>query len=333
MFWFMRKKSGRCFEVNELKEIAIEVTNACNLECPLCENRLMERPIGFMNLDKHNKLINEVKNKAKRIDYSINAEPLLHPKIIEMISYSSKKGLETFLGTNGIFLSKHAKGLVESGLDYTNISMDGATKETYDKYRVGKKENNNNFEMLKQGIKDLCIEKEKQKTEYPDVQISYLVNRHSESEIPLLLDWAKEIGVNRVLLKSMHFYWVGQDEQAIERAKVEWLPEDERYWRTFDKKELPKCAWAHEQCVVLWDGRLGSCCNDILGRTTFANVFDLGFQKAYDLKLASYNNTKIWTRELPQCNGCSTGLKDYGRFIELNKRKINFRKIIKGVLK
>ncbi len=65
-------------------------------------------------------------------------EPLMNPEIYEMIRCCKRKGLRVLLSTNGTFLNEeNSRRLLETGLDYLIFSFDGATKETYEKYRAG----------------------------------------------------------------------------------------------------------------------------------------------------------------------------------------------------
>ena len=314
--------------MNLPKTIAIENTNHCNLACVLCDNPKMKRNKGFMQITQYKKLIDEIKIFVQEIDLSINAEPLLHPDIVEMVKYAHNSGLETRLGSNAILLEKYAVDLVKAGLDYTNLSFDGMTRETYEKYRQSINPEINNFEKVKLGLAALCNAKKNLGSATPHVQISFLVNKYNEHEISDLLDWSRKIGVNTVLLKAMHFYWT-DSKKDFEQAKKDWLPKNKKYWRIFSKETLPPCQWADELSVVLWDGRLGTCCNDIKGINTFENVFELGFKKAWINKWKSQNNTDIRNRNLPMCQGCSEGISQYGTFESVNQTPLYNRLILK----
>ena len=55
-----------------------------------------------------------------------------------MIRITREAGIRTGMSTNATLLDdKRADMLFDSGLDYLILAFDGATKETYQKYRVG----------------------------------------------------------------------------------------------------------------------------------------------------------------------------------------------------
>jgi radical SAM protein with 4Fe4S-binding SPASM domain len=65
-------------------------------------------------------------------------EPMIHPGIFEMIRITREAGIRTGLSTNATLLDgDRAEQLLDSGLDYLILAFDGATKETYEKYRIG----------------------------------------------------------------------------------------------------------------------------------------------------------------------------------------------------
>jgi MoaA/NifB/PqqE/SkfB family radical SAM enzyme len=65
-------------------------------------------------------------------------EPLLCDHLPSMISYARQNKIKAFVSTNlNILDNKKAEGLIESKLDYLLVSLDGASQEIYEKYRVG----------------------------------------------------------------------------------------------------------------------------------------------------------------------------------------------------
>ena len=63
---------------------------------------------------------------------------MIHPKIFEMIRITREAGIRTGMSTNATLLDdRRADLLLDSGLDYVILAFDGATKETYEKYRLG----------------------------------------------------------------------------------------------------------------------------------------------------------------------------------------------------
>nr|HPM43313.1 radical SAM protein [Candidatus Omnitrophota bacterium] len=112
--------------------IDIEASSACQMRCPMCKTTEMTNNginfAGFMEYGLFKKITDEcAASSAYSIKLSWRGEPLLNPKIIEMVSYAKEKGIKdvAFL-TNAERLSKElSEGLVGAGLDWISVSFDG----------------------------------------------------------------------------------------------------------------------------------------------------------------------------------------------------------------
>jgi MoaA/NifB/PqqE/SkfB family radical SAM enzyme len=119
-------------------EITLETTAKCNLYCPMCPRHSYTFDNENMDLDLYRKIIADCREYVEFVwPYGIG-EPLLHPAIFEMIRITREAGIRTGLSTNATLMdSERANRLLDSGLDYVILAFDGASKETYEKYRVG----------------------------------------------------------------------------------------------------------------------------------------------------------------------------------------------------
>ena len=92
---------------------------------------------GFMEFSMFKKIIddfNEFPEKIKKIKIGNHGEPTLHSEVVKMVDYASKSGsadiIEMF--TNGSKLTPELnEGLVKSGLQRINISLEGLSDERY----------------------------------------------------------------------------------------------------------------------------------------------------------------------------------------------------------
>jgi radical SAM protein with 4Fe4S-binding SPASM domain len=63
---------------------------------------------------------------------------MMNPAIFEMIRVTHDAGIRTGMSTNATLLDEsRSEQLLRSGLDYLILAFDGATRETYEKYRAG----------------------------------------------------------------------------------------------------------------------------------------------------------------------------------------------------
>lgn len=82
------------------------VTNKCNLNCSFCSCSDRQKTLE-MKFDEVKEVIDILADRgAKAITFSGGGEPLLYPKINEVIDYASEKNIESGLVSNGILLDK-----------------------------------------------------------------------------------------------------------------------------------------------------------------------------------------------------------------------------------
>lgn len=126
-------------------QIVVDVTEYCNLACGHCPHEDFQNSPAFtgrhLDTELHKKLIDEVASDGrgicKYLRYTAQGEPLIHPKIIEMLQYAGKNsGVPLNMTTNGMLLSEaKARLLLDVGVDVFDISIDAYTPEVYAKIR------------------------------------------------------------------------------------------------------------------------------------------------------------------------------------------------------
>ncbi len=122
--------------------LQLEPTNYCNLRCICCPVDRMSRKKGYLDYDLFQKIIDEASQiGTKRIHLYLQGEPLLHPQIVEMISYIKRKDLGLNLTTNGMQLDRDKiKSILHSGVnssDYITFSLLGHSREIHEKIMIG----------------------------------------------------------------------------------------------------------------------------------------------------------------------------------------------------
>ena len=86
-----------------------------------------------MRLDMYKSLIDDLaKLKVLSIDLSGIGEPLLHPDIVEMVSYANAKNISCGITTNGSLLNANIiDELLQAGLKSMTISINSLNSESY----------------------------------------------------------------------------------------------------------------------------------------------------------------------------------------------------------
>lgn len=240
----------------------IETTNICNLRCIMCfqsdEKWRKRQKFGFMKWKLFKKIIDEgAKYNLPSIKLNYRGEPLLHPKIVDMVKYAKKKGiLEVQFNTNGTLLNEEKiNELIDAGLDRIIFSFDGATKETYEKIRIG-----SNYESVVNNIKTLVKLRNAKGLKRPCVRVQLVRQEENIKEVDDFIEMWKDI-VNRIGI--------------IEKRSKDGV---KKY------KEAFPCPQIWQRMIICWDGEVRMCCGDWNGEII------LGDAKKHSL-------AKLWRSE------------------------------------
>lgn len=129
----------------------IDPTNRCNLGCAMCprtyyinEGRTGWNPegrAGFMDYAFYEDLIRQsVAGGLKSVKLNFLGEPLLHPRLIDMVALAADSGLWVMINTNATLLTeKMSADLLAAGLTDIFFSFDSPYAAEYEKIRVGAK--------------------------------------------------------------------------------------------------------------------------------------------------------------------------------------------------
>ncbi|MDD2889300.1 MAG: radical SAM protein [bacterium] len=118
---------------------------ACNFKCSYCIFSIGKAKRGFisdkinMDFDLYKKCIDDIAlfpNKLKVLRFVGIGEPLLHKKIVDMVEYAVSKDITNRVEmlTNALLLTpKLSNSLISAGLSRLVVSLQGTTKEKYQK--------------------------------------------------------------------------------------------------------------------------------------------------------------------------------------------------------
>jgi len=123
----------------------LEITHHCNLQCGFCEThgRFMEKPVTqtrtyvggrrAMEVDTVKKLaVSLAKVGIGWVELSGKGDPVVHPKLPEIVRILKGEGLAVSMFTNGTVPRPDlAATLIECKLDRLNVSLNAGTREAY----------------------------------------------------------------------------------------------------------------------------------------------------------------------------------------------------------
>src|SRR5829696_5444071 len=163
----------------------IECTAACNISCSqsCCAPETgitRTRNAGMLDFELFRRVIDEAGPSLGRVDFFNYGEAFLHKRAIEMCEYikSAFPHIYLYTSTNGLALTEEkARRLVHSGIDEVTFSIDGASQDTYEKYRQ-----RGNFDKAMANLRAMTDEKARSGRDVPQLNWRYILFNWNDSD-------------------------------------------------------------------------------------------------------------------------------------------------------
>lgn len=247
----MKKAKNEAEKNKEYKDtICIETALTCNSHCVFCghHNQAMS---GIMSMDLFKKIVDECREYGIRhITLGVYGEIFTDKDCVEKIKYLRASGMEYAIITNGSLLHQElADQLFKlGGLTYINFSVNGFSREVYEKTMVGL-----DRDVTYKNI--LYFLEQKRRLEAGDmvVTITAVETKLNKNDFRKFLRfWKKQKGVSNVL-----------SAELMDRMGTEY---DGKIGKLgpMTKKEnwLSPCKMLWGPLNVYFDGKVGPCCKD-----------------------------------------------------------------------
>ena len=223
-------------------EYIVETTAKCNLYCPMCPREIYKQPKEDMTDEIFERLVWETRGAAEHMMLIGLGEPFMDRKIFERIEYCERHGIATLLSTNGTFLDeKTAARLLDSPLAHITLSFDGATKETFERYRKGAR-----FEKVRDNFVRFARMKHERRSKVQIVVQMVRMPGNAHEADAFRSFWSSVPGVDQVRVKEdetnlvQHESYIGSDQGKAKMRRCHYL------WRG--------------AMYVKHDGRVYPCC-------------------------------------------------------------------------
>jgi hypothetical protein len=249
---------GKGYALTEIpSHVDIELTNVCDLACEFCETLVMKRKPGMMSLETFQRIVDECEEIGVRsVKLNLWGESLLNKQLCQMVDYA-KKNTKLILqfNTNANRLTPDiSRKLVKSGLNRITISIDGITKETYEKLRV-----KGSFEDVYRNVDDLLRIKKELGSSAPHVTVQIIKTTENASEIePFVEFWRDKV-----------------DEVSVTNIGITVTESVLRFsLREKNQKIRKPCEQPWQRLSILWDGTVTVCCSDFEGALSIGSLTD-----------------------------------------------------------
>jgi MoaA/NifB/PqqE/SkfB family radical SAM enzyme len=270
----------------------IDTLGACNLRCPSCPQGNVEtrNPQGFMAPELLEKIINKAKSECKVVNFELFnwTEPLLHPKMPEMVKMVQSHDIKCDLSSNLNKLPDADKIMAANPFRF-RISCSGFTQEVYGRtHRAG------NIEVVKENMVKLA-EAKKRTGATTLIHLFYHRYKHNLREEPLMREFSEKLGFQFLAC------WAAMMpvEKVADYAEGKLAPEDKEVVDllllpldkalTVGRGEAPDkpCLIQTEKIALDFKGNVVLCCG-IYDSTRFkiGNYLDMPIEKIQELRMA-----------------------------------------------
>ena len=215
-----------------------DVSNKCNLRCRMCHfshDEVFYRAAQYTSPAMFERIAAQALPIAHTLILSASNEPLMSPHFAEILEIAARYGVPDILFlTNGQLLSRRiAEAVIESGVTQVQISIDGATKETYESIRRGAR-----FERLLRNLEFLSERKRQLGRARPRLQFNIVLMRKNLEELPLFVDLAEKLGVEWIAARHLLMMdGLGMEEETLARDPAEANLHFQRFFRRVEESK------------------------------------------------------------------------------------------------
>jgi MoaA/NifB/PqqE/SkfB family radical SAM enzyme len=295
--------------------LIIDPCNYCNLRCPLCPTGLddLGRKQSMMSFEHFQKYFDPIAPYLFEAYLHNWGESLLNKQVYRMIEYAQRQNVGTNLSSNFVLVhSDDIDNILDSGLEYLIISLDGTSQETYVQYRV-----RGDYDKVVQNLSELIRRRNARGSKTPFIEWQYIVMRQNEHQIPEAEALAKKLGVDllRFIPVGMPYEFKNRQETAEKwyPKSVEGRTPSDGSEQQFGQAAKPApCFYLYRSLVVNTDGGVSPCCvvyredRDFadLSRLDTINVLDVYNNASYQSARSLYSERTDVPHVRTVCDGC-----------------------------
>ena len=177
--------------------VQLETSIACNLECVMCPWTCERNsaPNGGLMSENVWRAVAPHLDRIASLDFSGGGEPLLHPELFDRMAEAKAARCRVGLLTNGTLLDERATDkILEIGVDWVAVSIDGATAEIYESIRKGA-----DFETVCTNLRRLAARRTEGR---PRLMINFLMMPATVHQFEDMVRLAADLGVDVLQLKQ-----------------------------------------------------------------------------------------------------------------------------------
>ena len=188
---------------DHIKHLRLAIDDSCNLQCPSCRKGLVFHKegsafrLGIRLADRINDWLHNYEHPIQ-VHIGSDGDPFASHVYRHFMEQTPKRdNIKYSILTNGLMFREFHTRVpnVINNLRELGVSIDGATKETYEKLRLGGK-----WEKILEGLE--CMAEQKQKHGFRFI-LHFVVQKDNYHEMEDIIHLGKRYGADRVWLNKM----------------------------------------------------------------------------------------------------------------------------------
>ena len=246
--------------MRKFKQIYIEITNICNLNCSFCPKN--SRPKKFMTVEEFDTITNEISPLTNTICLHLMGEPLLHPNIKEIFEICNKKNLNVYLTTNGTLIKQNL-GLLKTGC---------AKRISVSLHSFEANNNSNSLDNYLEDVLTSCKDISDNSQTYIELRLWNNNNQNFKNTLNKnIVDKINKTFNINIDAQNLQHHTIITDKIYINFANsFEWPITTEHK----EKNSIKFCYGLRSHFGILCDGTVVACCLDSEGKLALGNIFN-----------------------------------------------------------
>jgi radical SAM protein with 4Fe4S-binding SPASM domain len=211
--------------------LQVEITSACNLRCTMClvsYRAPVNKLAGALPLDLFRRLLADLPGLS-RLTLQGLGEPLLSPYLMDMLAAATARRITVGFNSNATLLTRRrADELVDAGVDWLHVSLDGASAATYAGIRRGA-----DLDTVLANLAGLVAAKRAAGTDKPWLRVVFVAMRGNVGELPDVVRLLAAVGVDELRVQNLSHSFSDADPSGAYR-EIRAFAADQALWTGAD---------------------------------------------------------------------------------------------------
>ncbi|MFQ3675356.1 MAG: radical SAM protein [Endomicrobiia bacterium] len=282
------------------KYVEIEVTTICPRKCIMCEHTYwQDQEERHLSIDEFKHIVKKFKG-IHWLHLTGEGSSFLNSDYVRMLDFAKERNVCVYLVDSFDMINEEIMNkLIDLKLEGVYISIDAATKETYNKIRIGC-----DFDRVIKNVKRFLELKKQKKSLLPEISFRYIILTPNVEEMPEFVELVSTFGRENIG-KGARIDFVGNLVfPEVKHLSVDLVPEEiiketmkraqkhnlNVFFSHIEKRVNPSI----NQCIawlepyIIMGGYVLPCCNilmsnkrTILKKHSFGNIFEQSFEEIW----------------------------------------------------